>query len=118
MEGLGEGAEGARDAGTPRQPGAARRVDPDPLGKRALFSSPPPPPPDAGAAAAGVPATSRGPIAVSCSSCGVTSRVGLLDFLLFQLPVGYWLPRGRYGHRMTCPACRRRTWAGVTLRRD
>ncbi|MGH9091422.1 MAG: hypothetical protein ACRDZR_08620, partial [Acidimicrobiales bacterium] len=107
------------------------------LGKRALFSAAapvdgtPPPgpaqpdteppgtePPGTGHATAGDPVTSTGPIAVTCSTCGATSRVGVLDFVLYQLPVGYWLPRGRFGHRMTCPRCRRRTWAAVTLRRD
>ena len=118
--GAGERGDGERDAGAPRPPGAGRPPAPDPLGKRALFSAPSPV--DVGSTGTGGgtvdPVTSRGPIAVSCSSCGVTSRVGLLDFVLYQLPVGYWLPRGRFGHRMRCPSCRRRTWAGVTLHRD
>jgi hypothetical protein len=46
------------------------------------------------------------------------SRIGLVDLVLFQLPFGYWLPRGRFDRRMTCPACRRRTWASVTWRRS
>lgn len=88
-----------------------------PLGKRALYSAARSVPGEAGGHA-GDPVIGRGPVAVCCSSCGVTSRIGLLDFALFQLPLGFWLPRGRYGHRMTCPACRRRAWVGVTLRRD
>ncbi|MDA8358362.1 MAG: hypothetical protein M0Z95_19205 [Actinomycetota bacterium] len=59
----------------------------------------------------------RGSFIVSCSTCGAESRIGLLDLLIFQLPLGWWLPRGRYDHRMTCPACRRRAWVGVTVRR-
>ena len=141
-DGPGGEAGPEREAGAPRPPGAARRADPDPLGKRALFSAAAPaagtaapvagtaaPAAGTAAPAAGTgapdaapapadPVTSTGPIAVTCSACGATSRVGVLDFLLYQLPVGYWLPRGRFGHRMTCPRCRRRTWAGVTLRRD
>jgi RNase P subunit RPR2 len=58
----------------------------------------------------------RGPITVTCSTCDAVSRIGVLDFLVYQLPIGYWVPRGRFGHRMTCPSCRRRVWAGVTLR--
>ena len=92
-----------------------------PLGKRALYSDAGPPGgvPAAGADEAVVgsnPVNEHGRITVTCSTCGVVSRIGLLDFAIYQLPVGFWLPRGRFGHRMTCPACRRRVWAGVTLR--
>jgi len=62
------------------------------------------------------PLVGRGPIVVKCSSCGAVTRVGLVDFLLFQLPFGYWVPRGAFDRRMTCPACRRRVWASVTIR--
>ncbi|HEX3946916.1 MAG TPA: hypothetical protein VHW47_04390 [Acidimicrobiales bacterium] len=62
------------------------------------------------------PLAERGRITVTCSVCEVVSRIGVLDFVVYQLPMGYWLPRGRFGHRMTCPSCRRRVWAGVTLR--
>jgi hypothetical protein len=89
-----------------------------PLGKRALFSSAPAPDDEIGRGPSASPLTGRGPILVTCSACGVASRVGLVDFLFLQLPLGYWLPRGRFDHRMTCPACRQRVWAGVTLRRS
>lgn len=111
---------------------------PDPLGKRALFWVPAPggPAPAGARAPSGKralyskpltddepmledspnPLADRGPIVVECSSCRAVSRVGVLDFLIFQLPVGVWLPRGRFDRRMTCPACRRRVWASVTLR--
>jgi hypothetical protein len=88
-----------------------------PLGKRALYSAARSAPGEVRGYVAD-PVIGGGPVTVCCSSCGVTSRIGLLDFALFQLPLGFWLPRGRYGHRMTCPACRRRAWVGVTLRRD
>ncbi|HVX20656.1 MAG TPA: hypothetical protein VHB02_04850 [Acidimicrobiales bacterium] len=96
----------------------------DPLGKRALYSAAGPAgtgADEAGGGSAAGPAETvvagrptGGPITVTCSTCGVSSRIGLLDFVIYQLPVGYWLPWR--GHRMTCPACRRRVWAGVTLR--
>ena len=54
---------------------------------------------------------------MACSSCGSVSRVGLVGFLLLQLPVGAWLPGRTFDRWMTCPACRRRTWTGVTLAR-
>jgi antifreeze-like protein len=123
----------------------------DPLGKRALFSTPPPVTgrdeavtgadeavtgrdeavTGADEAVTGAdeavtgrdeavtgddPIVEHGPITVTCSTCGAVSRIGVLDFVIYQLPVGYWVPRGRFGHRMTCPSCRRRVWAGVTLR--
>ncbi len=102
----------------------------DPLGKRALFSIAPASiapvsiapvsiapgeAPDGTAVDADL-VVGRGPITVTCSTCDAVSRIGVLDFLVYQLPVGYWVPRGRFGHRMTCPSCRRRVWAGVTLR--
>ncbi len=105
-------------------PGPAGPAEPAPIGgRRALFSPAPSaetldpsPPRDAPAGPAGTPLASRGPIVVECSACRVVTRVGLLDFLIFQLPIGVWLPRGRFDRRMTCPACRRRVWASVTLR--
>lgn len=129
---------GSHETGSPEAGPTGRRAAPDPLGKRALFSAagpapaaapdpaPPPAPapahgdaPPVGGAggAAGGPDWRR-PITVSCSACGATIRVAPLDFLRFQLPLGYWLPRGHYGHRMTCPSCRRRSWVSVTLRRS
>jgi hypothetical protein len=99
---------------------------PDPLGKRALFWMPGT---EGTARPLGrrafysdavddvQPGAGQGPITVTCSGCGAVSRIGWLDFLIFQLPVGVWLPRGRFDRLMTCPACRRRRWVGVTLRR-
>jgi len=105
-----------------------RRAD----GKRALFSGPSENESLEGdddgwsssvAAYGGEHASHRGPVEdrgrfiVSCSACGCEARIGLLDLLIFQFPLGVWLPRGRYDHRMTCPVCRRRVWAGITVRR-
>ncbi len=63
------------------------------------------------------PIAGTGPITVECSRCRAVSRIGWLDLVIFQLPLGYWLPRGRFDRRMTCPMCRQRVWASVTLRR-
>ncbi len=88
-----------------------------PVGKRALYSG-------AGLDAdslvvtSGNPLDGRGNFTVVCGRCRQTSHVGVLDMLIFQLPLGVWLPRGRFDHRMTCPACRRRSWCSVTLRRS
>ena len=87
-----------------------------PVGKRALYS---------GASAeaddpsptSDNPLIGRGTVTVRCQRCRQVSRVGLLDLLIFQFPIGVWLPRGRFDHRMTCPSCRKRSWCSLTLRR-
>lgn len=91
-----------------------------PAGKHALYS-------DATPAGEAVRATSsptadepvprRGILTVACSTCGAVSRVGLLQFMVLQVPVGAWFPRRQFDRWMTCPACRRRTWTSVTLSR-
>jgi hypothetical protein len=87
-----------------------------PVGKRALYS---------GAsvdaeevrADADNPVIERGAFTVRCQRCQQVSRVGALDLLIFQFPIGVWAPRGRFDRRMTCPSCRKRAWCSVTLRR-
>jgi len=109
----------------PAGPGPGGATEVVGVGRRALFSSgavgggadaaglgrPAPPPSLAN------PLAERGSFVVECGSCRAVSRVGLLDLLIFQLPFGAWLPRGRFDRRMTCPACRHRVWASVTVRR-
>jgi hypothetical protein len=125
---------------------AASRSDkaPDPLGKRALFWVPPAgepgstepggnvaspvgkhalysgalPEPDSLAMTSGNPLDERGSFTVECARCRQTSHVGVLDMLIFQFPIGVWLPLRRFDHRMTCPSCRKRAWCSVTLRRS
>ncbi len=89
---------------------------PLPVGKRALYSGSPPEP-DTDVSASVNPLAEGGAFGVACERCGHMSRIGLMDLLIFQLPIGVWLPRGRFDHRMTCPSCRRRAWCSVTLRR-
>jgi hypothetical protein len=99
------------------EPGAAGATVALPLGKRALFSGARPEP-DSLAMTSGNPLDDRGSFTVECARCRQTSRVGMLDMLIFQLPLGVWLPRRRFDHRMTCPSCRKRAWCSVTLRRS
>jgi hypothetical protein len=121
-----------------------REGPPDPLGKRALFGAPPHLGAELGIAggvtvplreeesaiysgvhldqgdgglSSGTPAAQRGTFVVECQRCNQGSSIGVLDLLRLQLPVGVWLPRGRYDRRMTCPVCRKRSWCSVTLRR-
>jgi hypothetical protein len=123
-----------------------REGPPDPLGKRALFGTPPhlgaefgvagvstaplreengaihsgahvDHDEDDGGATSSISAAQRGTFVVECQRCSQGSSVGVLDLFRLQLPVGVWLPRGRFDRRMTCPVCRKRSWCSVTLRR-
>jgi hypothetical protein len=100
--------------------GAARGSahPPGPTGKRALFSVPEPNPDGTGAGGPDPEAAVRGqgPVTVECERCHTVSRIGLFQLLVCQFPVGYWLPRPKFDHRMTCPACGQLVWASVTLR--
>lgn len=88
-----------------------------PVGKRALFSGARAEP-DSLLATSGNPLVDRGSFTVVCERCSQSSHVGVLDLLIFQFPIGVWLPRGRFDHRMTCPVCRKRAWCSVSLRQD
>lgn len=88
-----------------------------PVGKRALYSGARPER-DSLVETSENPIVGRGAFVVQCERCEQTSYVGVLDLLIFQLPIGVWLPRGRYDRRMTCPACRRRSWCSLSLRRS
>jgi hypothetical protein len=94
------------------EPGSSKRI---PLGKEALYS-------DASGEVHGDleslenPLTQQGRLVIECSRCGAVSRVGLLDFVIFSLPLGVWLPRGRFDRRLSCPSCHKRVWASVSLR--
>ena len=59
----------------------------------------------------------RGNFAVACSACRSTTAVGILELVALHLPVGAFIPRRAFDHWMRCPACHRRTWAGVSLAR-
>ncbi|MGH9081041.1 MAG: hypothetical protein ACRDYE_13405, partial [Acidimicrobiales bacterium] len=89
-----------------------------PVGRHALFSEAAPAGEEETASRAALsadPVPPRGLFVVSCSSCGSVTRIGLLELLWCQLPVAAWLPRRVFDRWMTCPSCRQRTWASVTL---
>jgi hypothetical protein len=88
-----------------------------PVGKRALYSGAVPET-DTVALTSGNPLDERGTVTVECARCRQTSRIGMLDLLIFQFPLGVWRPFSRFDHRMTCPSCRKRAWCSVTLRRS
>jgi hypothetical protein len=88
-----------------------------PVGKRALYSGARPES-DSVRATSDNPIAERGTFTVECERCRQVSRIGLLDLLIYQFPIGVWLPRGKFDRRMTCPSCRRRAWCSVSLRPD
>ncbi|HEV3365937.1 MAG TPA: hypothetical protein VG054_00630 [Acidimicrobiales bacterium] len=105
-------------SGPTPSPSSKRRARP--TGKHALFSAATPASEHDEPTSSAVttdPLPPRGAFVVTCSSCGSVSRVGIFDFVLLQLPVGFWLPRRTFDRWMTCPACRRRSWTSVTLAR-
>jgi len=96
-------------------PGSGGSMVALPVGKRALFSGARP---DVNSlrSTSENPLVDRGTFTVECERCRQLSHVGLLDFLIFQFPIGTWLPRGKFDRRMTCPSCRKRSWCSVSLR--
>jgi hypothetical protein len=106
----------AGGAGEVASPPHTSPAPPLPVGKRALYSGALPDE-DEGVSVSDDPLAARGAFTVRCQRCRRTSRVGLIDLLIFQFPIGVWVPRGRFDRRMTCPSCRRRAWCSVTLRR-
>jgi hypothetical protein len=71
--------------------------EPDPLGKRALFS------------VGSVRPGPLGQLALECSSCKRESPIRFRDIPRLTFPVTVTLPR-RYHTYMKCPGCGRRTW--------
>jgi hypothetical protein len=103
-------------AGSPAVGGSSGTTVALPVGKRALYSGARPEP-DSLASTSGNPLDERGVFTVECQRCRQTSHIGVLDLLIFQFPVGVWLPRRKFDRRMTCPSCRKRAWCSVTIRR-
>jgi hypothetical protein len=102
----------------------------DPLGRRALFSPATPGPAspsrangkeslysasDISDAPESPGARQWGTVVLDCSSCGAQRRVSWLEFTWRQLPFWLWTPWSRYSQLMSCPACQRRTWVGVSF---
>jgi hypothetical protein len=101
-------------------------ADPPSTGKHALYSSTDATCTSVAPSTADDEDRSRGPIgrwtspgrfAVHCRSCGETTAVGLLELAMLHTPVGAFVPLRRFDHLLRCPACHRRTWAGVSLAR-
>lgn len=109
----------------------------DPLGKRALFSSPggasvaeaartqdrPEPRPAGGAGSKnrdGVKALYSldteprlGTVVVECSGCLEHTRISALDAGARIWSFSLWIPGKRFSRHLSCPACGRRTWCRI-----
>ena len=99
---------------------AGRAPHARPAGKHALYSDATPAGEEArdrSTVSADDPLPPKGVLAVACSTCGAVTRVGVVEFLVLQLPLGAWVPGRTFDRWMTCPACRRRTWTSVTRAR-
>jgi hypothetical protein len=82
-------------------PPAGAAADAD--GKRALFSI-------------GAPTSSVGSVRVDCSSCGVTSVLGMRQALRLLVPSLHLLIVKRdYASLARCPECHRFTWLRIKL---
>jgi hypothetical protein len=110
--------DGAGGVSGPAPPGGARHARP--AGRHALFSDATPadePERDRAVATAADPLPPKGVLTVACSRCGSVTRIGVIEFLVLQFPVGGWLPGRTFDRWMTCPVCRHRTWTSVSLTR-
>ncbi|HHC08680.1 MAG TPA: hypothetical protein ENK55_08175 [Actinobacteria bacterium] len=99
----------------------------DPLGKRALFETPPVRPEDpldedplvdrrpreGKEALFSAGPHEPGTAVVECGSCGVRSRIPLVEAVVRVLAISLWIPGRRHNRWIPCPACHRRTWCRI-----
>lgn len=55
-----------------------------------------------------------GTAVVFCSSCGVRSRISLIETLVRIMSISLWLPIGEHNRWMQCPSCQQRTWCRIS----
>jgi hypothetical protein len=99
-------------------------AEPDPEGRSALFGPPPPssdgldsllaPPPAEGREALWSEGPRRsGTVVIECSSCGIRTRVALIDAGTRLAALSVLNPFRRHPHRLVCPACHEHTWCRI-----
>ena len=83
-------------------------------GKRSLFSgSGDGPNPNRDGKDALYSGDDTGPIKIDCARCGETTRVSIIDAMGRIVRFSYWIPRRTYSHRLSCPACGKRSWTRI-----
>ncbi len=99
----------------------------DRQGKRALFETPPihvddtleDDPlverhrPDGHEALYSVGPREPGTAVVTCSHCGVRSRISVVETVVRICVISLWVPGRPYNRWMQCPACQQRRWCRV-----
>lgn len=55
----------------------------------------------------------RGTAVITCSECGVRSRISLVETVVRIFAISLWIPTRTYSRWMPCPACQQRTWCKV-----
>ena len=54
-----------------------------------------------------------GTAVMTCSACGVRSRISLVETIVRILAISVWIPGRAYSRWMQCPSCQDRTWCRV-----
>lgn len=54
-----------------------------------------------------------GTAVITCSVCGVRSRIPLVETIVRILAISLWVPGRTYSRWLQCPSCQRRTWCRV-----
>lgn len=100
---------------------------PDKQGKRALFETPPIHVDDSleddpfverhhsdgHEALYSVGPREAGTAVITCSDCGVRSRISLVETVVRIFAISLWIPGRTYSRWMQCPACQQRQWCRV-----
>ena len=54
-----------------------------------------------------------GTAVISCSHCGVRSRITLVETVVRIMSISLWIPFRPYSRWMQCPSCQQRQWCRV-----
>lgn len=50
---------------------------------------------------------------ITCSHCGVRSRITLVETVVRIFAISLWIPGRTYSRWMQCPACQQRRWCRI-----
>ena len=54
-----------------------------------------------------------GTAVITCSYCGVRSRISVVETVVRIFAISLWVPGRTYSRWMQCPACQQRRWCRV-----